>query len=574
MPRHAPTRWTRRQRALENTQDDTSWRPSERPSRIPNWIPAPLRGPLRFTLKSGIVLSLLGLAVALLYSCLAFRYDLKEVASMPERSIVLDAQDRELATLHGENRRLLSREEIPPFFVQALQAREDKRFFDHHGVDVMGLLRATLRNLRDRSFTQGASTLSMQLARNSYDMHERSLHRKLLEIAITLRIEAHYSKDEILTCYLNRIYFGSGCHGLDEAARTYFGIPASELTDNQCALLAGIIRAPHACSPLRNLKGALAQRDEVLDRMVAEEFIPQEKADSIRMSKLGLLSEPNHGTGGIIAPLVRRHFEELLEDSDIDDGGLILRTSIDAGIQFILEDELAGFIDKLPEGVEIAAIILNPQTGGIEAARGGRTPRPTRYHRALDARRDLGSIFAPFVFTAAAERGHPLRDSAVTTGARLGNPEMERLAKRFGFAGPFGKDRDLYRGTLSVTPLELATAAAVLCNGGQRPRTYLIQELRNTDGTLVFRNDPTLTPAFSSGAVRESLNAVFPAKSKQVLTGCSPADTDAWGLSLDPRHVVCIWVGHDQPRTLPETLILKDLNSLLDRLRTRLAPRS
>ena len=225
---------------------------------------------------------------------------------------------------------------IPEHLVEATLAAEDKRFFEHHGVDVMGLLRATQRNLRDRSFTQGASTLSMQLARNSYSMHQRSLHRKLLEIAITLRIESHYSKDEILTSYLNRIYFGSGCHGLDEAARTYFGIPASELTPNQCALLAGIIRAPHACSPLRNLKGALKQRDEVLDRMVDEEYITQENADSIRMGKLGLLSEPNHGTGGIIAPLIRRHFEELLKDSDINDGGLVLKSTISAGIQFIL----------------------------------------------------------------------------------------------------------------------------------------------------------------------------------------------------------------------------------------------
>lgn len=570
MSRYTPTRWSRQQCALENAPDSDSWRPSKRPSRIPNWIPRPLRGPLRFALKAGVLLPLLCLAIALFYSCLAFRYDLKEVASMPERSVVLDIQDREIATLHGENRRLLTREEIPPFFVQALQAREDKRFFEHHGVDVMGLLRATQRNLRDRSFTQGASTLSMQLARNSYSMHQRSLHRKLLEIAITLRIESHYSKDEILTSYLNRIYFGSGCHGLDEAARTYFGIPASELTPNQCALLAGIIRAPHACSPLRNLKGALKQRDEVLDRMVDEEYITQENADSIRMGKLGLLSEPNHGTGGIIVPLIRRHFEELLKDSDINDGGLVLKSTISAGIQFILEEELARFIDTLPDGVEIAAVILNPQTGGIEAARGGRTPRPTRFHRALDARRDLGSIFTPFVLTAAAERGHPIRESAVTTGTRIGNPEMERLAKRFGFTGPFGKGRDLYRGTLSTTPLELAAAAAVLSNGGQRPRTHLIQELRNADGAVVFKNAPSLTPAFSAAAIRESLSAVFPAKTTRILTGSSPADTDAWGLSLSPSHVICIWAGHDRPRALPETLILKDLTALLDRLTTRL----
>jgi len=568
---HAPTRWTRRQRAREEARASEHWHPARRPSRLPRWIPAPLQKLIRFSFKTAVVLTLLGLAVALFYSCLALRYDLRKVVSMPERTIILDAKGRELATLHGENRRLISREEVPPFFVEALQAREDKRFFEHHGVDLMGLLRATLRNVRDRSFTQGASTLTMQLARNTFEIRERSLHRKLLEIAITLRIEMHYSKDQILSSYLNRIYFGSGCHGLDEAARTYFGIPASKLNDNQSTLLAGIIRAPHACSPFRNLKGALTQRDEVLDRLVAENVITAEKAEQINTTPLNLLSEPNHGTSGILAPLVQRHFDELLADNDRQEGGLILDTTIDAAIQSALEEELAKFTDHLAPDIEIAALILDPRTGGIQAAVGGRKTRPGRYHRALDARRDLGPVFTPFVLAAAAERGLPLDPDPVATGVRLGNAEMERLAKRFGFTGPFGKDRDLYRGSLSTTPLELATAAATLLNDGQRPRTHLVRTLRTSDGTITFQNDSRATSTFSRGAVRESLAVVFSAKSKRLLIATSPADFDAWGLLLDPRHVVCIWAGADQPKPLRESTILPALQSLLTRLQTRLA---
>lgn len=571
MPSHAPNRWSRRQHARQNAEDSGQWRSAERKSRLPDWIPSPLRKLIRFSVKAGIVVSLIGLAIALFYFCLAFRYDLSAVAAMPERSVILDSQDRELAALHGENRRLITKEDIPPFFVAALLAREDKRFFEHHGVDVLGLLRATLRNAKDRSFTQGASTLSMQLARNSFNMRERSLHRKFLEIAITLRIEAHYNKNEILTCYLNRIYFGSGCHGLEEAALTYFGIPAVELSRTQCALLAGIIRAPHACSPLRNLKGALTQRNEVLDRMVSEETLTAEEAEKIRSAPVGLLKHPTQHSRSRVVPLVRRHFEELLEGTDRQDGGLVVRTTINAGYQNILEEELARFTRNLNPDIQIAAVILDAETGGIEAAIGSRNPATGRFHRALDARRDLGPLFTPFVLTAAAERSYPLDPSPVTTGTQLDQAEMIRLAKRFGFTGPFGQGSDLFRGTLSTTPLELATAAAVLSNGGNRPRSHLINSLRAPDDTLLFKNGSSATPAFSKGATNEALEMVFPANASPVLTNTSLANTDAWGLFLHPRHVVCVWAGHDRPQSLAQSRILTDLNTLLTRLSKRLS---
>lgn len=573
MPDHAPTRRTRR-RAHPDLSPSEAWRPAKRQSRLPAWIPAPLRKVITLTGKLGILALLAALVIGLFYIALAFRFDLDEVATMPERSIVLDAHGRELATLHGENRRLITREEIPPFFVQALQAREDKRFFEHHGVDAMGLARASLRNLKDLSFTQGASTLTMQLARNSFNMRERSLHRKLLEIALTLRIEAHYTKDEILTSYLNRIYFGSGCHGLEEAARTYFGVPASELTPNQSALLAGIIRAPHACSPLRKLPGALKQRNEVLDRMVAEQMITPEEASAIREDPLGLRTTPTARSGGAAWPIVQRHFDELLDAQDVALGGLTLHTTLDASLQAALEEEMARLGDQLAPGVEYAALALNPVTGGIVAAVGGRQPRPTRFHRALDAHRDLGALFAPFVLTAAAERGYPVdpRDP-VATGRRLGNAEMIRLAKRFGFSGPFGEGDDLYRGTLSTTPLELATAAAVLANQGQRPRTHLIKELRAADHRLIFSNAPSAIHVISSDAADKGRKAYFSASPNPIRTSVSPAHTDVWGLLLTPEQVLCIWIGYDQPQPFPEPRPLQEkIADLLKRLHHWEAP--
>src|SRR5690606_5231649 len=158
---------------------------------------------------------------------------------------------------------------LPDFLVKALQAREDARFFDHAGVDFRGLARATVRNLKDRDFTQGASTLTMQLARNTYDIRAKSLHRKFLEIALTLRIEARYSKDEIPAHYLTRIYSGAGAEDIEQAARTYCGRSVLALNESDCAMIAGIIRGPHIFSPLRDFEAALEQRDQTLARMVA-----------------------------------------------------------------------------------------------------------------------------------------------------------------------------------------------------------------------------------------------------------------------------------------------------------------
>jgi membrane peptidoglycan carboxypeptidase len=556
---------SRRQRPARElpVETDDSWRPALRPSRLPAWVPRPLRITLRVLTKLAIWGVIIFVLVTTFYLCLSFRYDLTAVTAMPERSIILDTKGRELATLHGENRRLISRDEIPAEFVLALLAREDKRFFSHHGVDYFGLARATLRNLRDVSFTQGASTLTMQLARNSYDMRARSLHRKLLEIALTYRIEAHFTKDEILTCYVNRIYFGSGCHGIGEASRRYFDREASELTPTQSALLAGIIRAPHACSPLRNLPGAIRQRDEVLARMVAEEFLTAEQADEIRKTPLELVDATPVSARSGAGQAIRRHFEVLLAKQDIARGGLRIRSSIHANLQFLLETEVQSLDKNLDPSLQLAAVCVDPRDGGMLAIVGGRRPSHGTFNRALDARRDLGSVFSPFLLAALAERGiAPDPDKLISQGRKLGANETARLVKRFGFTGPFAQGDDLFRGSLGTTPLELATAVATLSNEGQRPHTFLLREISTPAGAILFSNQPTLTPALSSQAAKQALEAQFPADDTLTLTGLSPARSDAWALYFGARHALCIWIGADQPAPLP------DPDRTLSRLKT------
>ncbi|NIP95570.1 MAG: transglycosylase domain-containing protein, partial [Akkermansiaceae bacterium] len=194
MPRHSPTRRTRRIGGSTplppgetrthpeiEPESDAVWKPARRDSRLPGWIPPGCQKVLRLGFRLGVTGFCLLLAVTLFYFVLSFRYDLEEITEMPERSIIFDMRGRELASLHGESRRLIAREEIPDFFVRALRAREDKRFFEHYGIDLKGLLRAAVRNTRDLAFTQGGSTLTMQLARNTFELKARTLHRKFLE---------------------------------------------------------------------------------------------------------------------------------------------------------------------------------------------------------------------------------------------------------------------------------------------------------------------------------------------------------------------------------------------------------
>ena len=533
---------------------EAEWNAAQRTTRLPRWIPKRYHPALRVTWRLGLTALSATLALVLFYLCLSFRYDLNTITRMPERSVVYDATGRELGTLHGENRRLLTRKSIPPFLVQALEAREDARFFNHHGVDPRGVGRATLRNLRDRSFTQGASTLTMQLARNTYDLWDSSLHRKLLEMALALRIEAHYSKDEILTAYLNRIYFGSGSYGLEEASRNYFGVGASELNRNQCALLVGIIRAPHACSPYRNIRGAAEQRDEVLRRMITEGSLPESHYQEIRSLPLNLLEDPRPGSSQALRA-ARRHFDELLLPAERRQGGLTIRTTIQLDLQTRLEQTLQELAAGLPADTQWGALCLDSETGAIRAITGGRQQHPARFNRALDAQRDLGPAFTPFLCAMAAERGTPCAPGQpLSTGRALGRAEVLRLAKRLGFTGSCAEnDDDLYRGSLTASPLQVATAASALLNGGQLPRPFFIEQIQSPAQEVFFRHRPSLHPVLAKPSTTRALQTCFPSGEPRLLTALTPGERDFWALAFGRRHTLCLWIGNDENTPLQVT---------------------
>lgn len=389
-----------------------------------------------------LALFVLGLAAAAMvvtagyYWHLASGFEIREAGQMPERSQVLDRHGNLIGRLHGANRVVVSLDAVSPLFLDALIAREDSRFFHHHGVDVWGVLRAVLRNLKDQRMTQGASTLTMQLARVSFGIEEKSLHRKLLEAVLALRIEQTFSKKEILSFYVNRVYLGSGIYGVERAAQAYFGKPAKDLGLGEGAMLAGIIRAPNRFSPFRHYQEAVAERDTVVGRMLALGFISEQEAQAAQSEKLAIRPPSDSAIfqNSYALDAVRRDLNLILEDEDLEDGGLVIRTTLDLELQRAAEAALETQLHEIenrpgfphptraryqeairadatlaaagrPTYLQGSLLALDNRTGGILALVGGRDFEESQYNRALMSQRQIGSLFKPFVYAAAYQNG-------------------------------------------------------------------------------------------------------------------------------------------------------------------------
>lgn len=565
----------------------STWRPIGPIPFWKRWLPEWLHGPVMLAFQCAL-LGLLALSgFAFFYFMLAMRFNLDEVARLPGGTTFFDRKGVEIAAPGASGRKLVTRTDIPDFLVKSLRAREDARFFEHSGVDVRGLARATVRNIKDWDFTQGASTLSMQLARNTFEIKQKSLHRKFLEIALTLRIESRYSKDEILTHYLNRIYFGAGAYGIEQASRTYFGKPTRDLTDGECALIVGIIRGPHAFSPFRNLEKALQQRGQTLNRMVAMGFIDQPRREAIAAESVKLVDEDQRETQTSYAlQAIRKELDNILDEGELPPGGLHVHTTLDADWQLRLETELNHAVEDLeqekswphpvlkdhvpgtkPAYVLFAAITTETRSGGILALVGGRNYGHSRVDCTL-ARRDLGSAFEPFVAAAAAERGKlVLPGKPVQTGRQIGPNEVQRIAKRCGIAGPFLETEDLFRGSVAATPLEMSIGLATLGNKGKRPKPYLIREIRNASGEIIYTATPDLTQALSQSAALDAASVLSRKNSTRTFTGATGSERDAWTLRLGPSGATAIWIGFDKPTAIARETRLK---SLLDEFVSRL----
>ena len=379
-----------------------------------------------------VLLAGAGFAVFLFYGAWASSFDMKNVGEMPERNTVYDVDGKIYSRLAGANRLKVSLSEVSPFFITAVLAREDSRFYDHKGIDWRGIMRALVRDIASGSAKEGASSITQQLARNSLPLGGRTLSRKLLEAMVALRIERQFTKQQILELYVNRIYFGNGCYGVETATQAYFGKSASKLNLPEAALLAGLIRSPNRLSPLKNPEGAKIQRNAVLDRMVTLEKLSPADAETAKQAKVAThprrmpFVQENYAMDA-----VQRDLNLLLTQDQIDDGGMSIYTTLDPAVQNAAQDGLETQLTKIerqsnfhhpvkanyhpPENgegdsampyLEGAVVVIDNASGGIRALVGGRDYAQSKFNRALaPANRQVGSAFKPFVYTIAFSHG-------------------------------------------------------------------------------------------------------------------------------------------------------------------------
>ncbi len=380
-------------------------------------------------------------AVLSFYAVWAQTFDLKRLGTMPERNTVFDVDGKIYSRLAGANRLKVPLKQVSPLFIKALLAREDTRFYEHGGIDWRGVARAFYRDVTSGSVKEGASSLTQQLARNSLPLGGRTISRKLLEAMVALRIERELTKDQILELYVNRIYFGSGCYGVETASQSYFGRSAAKLDLSESALLAGLIRSPNRFSPLKNPKGAAVQRDTVLDRMCELKEITAGQAQQAKHEKINShprrlsLIQENYAMDA-----VQRDLNLLLTPDQIDNGGLFIYTTLDPVVQNAATDAIEKQLAKIErqpgfhhplksqyhapaEGednampyLEGALVAIDNNSGGIRALVGGRDYAQSKFNRALaPAVRQVGSAFKPFVYTLAFTHGL-LPGAAVSDG--------------------------------------------------------------------------------------------------------------------------------------------------------------
>src|SRR5881296_3856649 len=373
-----------------------------------------------------------GLAVFLFYGAWAQTFDMKNVGEMPERNTVYDVDGKIYSRLAGANRLKVSLSEVSPFFIAAVLAREDSRFYEHKGIDWRGILRALVRDVMSGSPKEGASSITQQLARNSLPLGGRTLSRKLLEAMVALRIERQFTKQQILELYVNRIYFGNGCYGVETASQAYFGKSASKLNLPEAALLAGLIRSPNRFSPLKNPEGSRIQRNAVLDRMVALKKLSSADAEAAKQAKVAPrprrmpFVQENYAMDA-----VQRDLNLILTQDQIDNGGLSIYTTLDTSVQNAAQQALETQLTKIehqsnfhhpvkanyhpPENgegdsampyLEGAVVVVDNTSGGIRALVGGRDYAQSKFNRALaPANRQVGSAFKPFVYAIAFSHG-------------------------------------------------------------------------------------------------------------------------------------------------------------------------
>ncbi|KAM3102794.1 transglycosylase domain-containing protein [Phormidesmis sp. 146-12] len=528
-----------------------------------------------------------------------------------ETTHIYDIKGKNLASIHGEaNREVVPLDRISPHLKRAVLAIEDSYFYSHQGVNAPAVARAFTVNFNHGRTVEGGSTVTMQLVKNLFLSPKRAFSRKIAEAVLALRLEQIFKKDQILEMYLNQVYWGHNTYGAQTAAASYFGKSASQLNLAESAMMAGLIQSPEALSPFVDLKAATRRQHDVLRRMVDLKWItPQEAAAARKYPiKLGKITSFQTSAMPYVTEAVIQELTKKFGRDAVLKGGMRIQTTIDTKLQRMGEDTAKRWIQTLNyEGVyadQMAIVAVDPRTHFIKAMVGGVDYRKSQYNRAMQALRQPGSAFKPFVYYAAFASGRYAPDStvydspvsypdgyemysprnydgtfagaitirralevsrnipAVKLGQEVGLNKVVEVLRSIGVKSPIDPVISLPLGAVDLTPLEMAGAYATFASNGWYSEPTLIVQVTDSSGNVLLDNTPkprlVLDP-WASAAVNDVLQGVVtrgtataaqigrPAAGK---TGTTSSERDIWFVGYVPQLATAVWVGNDDYKQL------------------------
>ncbi|WP_137388839.1 transglycosylase domain-containing protein [Rhodoligotrophos defluvii] len=548
-----------------------------------------------WTLTLGLwgLIAIIGISV---YFLLALPNDTLFKIPAREPGMVLLADDGQVlverGSFTGDDIRL---DELPPYVPQAVLAIEDRRFYQHFGIDPIGTFRAVIANMRSGSVVQGGSTLTQQLAKNLFLESDRTLERKIQEAVLALWLEHEFSKEEILQLYLNRVYFGAGAYGIEAAAKRYFHKSARDLNLAEAATLAGLLKAPSNYNPIRNPEAAEERAYAVLNAMVEEHYITREQGQKAIDNPAGVVGPAELPASRYVADWIADMVPNLIGSYT---ESLIVETTIDSAIQDETEaavrKHLAG--EGAKQNAQQAAVVVMDAAGGIKAMVGGRSYSKSQYNRAVRAKRQPGSAFKPFVYLAAMEHGfspdsvlvdepvrfgswtpenysrqyfgpvtlrtalaRSLNTIAAKLAVQVGPETIIEAAHRVGIQSPLAPNASIGLGTSEVTLLELTSAYAAFANGGYKAIPFVINRIVTKGGKVLYERIPAETGRVLDPVTVGEMNdmmrtAIHDGTAKRAMlegqdaagkTGTSQNFRDAWFVGYTAHLVAGVWVGND-----------------------------
>ena len=568
---------------------------------------------LKKSIRLFCILCVVGLFIVFglyLYAYLSPKLDIKNA----NQFYIYDDQENLVYQGSGNND-WVSLDEISPNLINAVLSTEDKNFYKHHGFDYLRIVKAMYTNIVSGSIVQGASTISQQYIKNMYLDFDKTWERKIEEAFLTLRLEVHYSKDEILEGYLNTINFGQGNYGIENASQFYFNKSAKDLNIEESIMLAAIPKAPNKYNPVTNYDAAISRSKIIASVMLNNDMLDNDTYDKLFISNIEIYGKDNENDLNMLMyyqDAVYRELESLDEipNSLIESGGIKIYTSLNMEAQTKMEDSILKNMNK--NDMQVASIIINPNTGGVMALSGGIDYSKSQYNRAISSKRQVGSSMKPFLYYAALENGMVSSSTflsepttfmfsnnksyspanynekyanknitmaaalaysdniyAVKTHLFLGEETLVNTAKRMGIQGDLEPVPSLALGTSELSMLDFARGYTTLASGGYKRDITFIEKVLDMDGNVLYEKNnkddlvlnesytfilnEIMTSTYNSAFVDYNNPTIISLASKisskyAMKTGST--GTDCWMVGYDSNILMLTWNGYDDNREM------------------------